>query len=183
MPFKPLCLLVALVLAAVSGCSSYKEAGGDDPDAALEQRAQLTIDTFCKTDPSLTKFFDSAAGYAVFPAVTKGAVGVGAAAGRGVVYQGGEVIGYADLRQATVGVQLGGQQYSELIFFQTDADLARFKADEIEFAAQASAVASSDSAAANADYASGVAIFVVGQEGLMFEASVGGQKFRYRPKQ
>ncbi len=171
-----------LALAALSACSNYKQAGGDDPDAYLEKQAQLTIATFRKTDPTLERFFETAAGYAVFPEITKGAAGVGAAAGRGVVYEGGKIVGYADMRQATLGVQLGGQRYSELLFFQGQADLARFKADEIEFAAQASAVASSDGKAANADYSSGVAIFTVGQEGLMFEASVGGQKFRYQPK-
>lgn len=175
-------VICGVLLSLLTACSSYKEAGGDPTKQYLDERARLTIESFRKSDPSLARFFDNAAGYAVFPTVTKGAAGIGGAAGDGVVYDKTGIIGYARLQQATLGVQLGGQKYSELIFFQNNADLLRFKSDEVEFAAQASAVASSDGAAANADYSNGVAIFVAGQEGLMFEASVGGQRFKYHPK-
>jgi lipid-binding SYLF domain-containing protein len=157
----------------------------------MQMTAEATVDMFKRTDPSLQKFFDSAAGYAVFPEVAKGAAGIGAAHGKGVLYENvksgdtmtAKAVGTATLNQGTVGLQLGGQTYSELIFFQDAKALNTFKASETEFSAQASAVAASKSAASNADYSNGVAIFTSGQQGLMFEASVGGQKFNYQPYQ
>ncbi len=174
----------ALVLSmlGVMACSSYKETAGEDTHRVLERDADATVRMFQRMDSSLDRFFNSSAGYAVFPKVTKGAAGIGAAHGNGLVYQGGRIVGYTELTQATIGVQLGGQTYSELIFFQDAYNLDRFKRGEMQFSAQASAVAAAQGKAANADYAEGVAIFTMGESGLMFEASVGGQKFSYRDK-
>jgi len=176
-------ILMGLALLSFAACSDYKSAGGGDPKVKLQNDASQAIKDFRETDPSLSKFFDGAVGYVVFPSVAKGAVGIGAAHGDGVVYQrGGRIVGYASLTQGTLGVQLGGQTYSELIFFETERQFNEFKASQMEFSAQASAVAAAKGAAANADYANGVAVFSGGQKGLMFEASIGGQKFRYMPK-
>src|SRR6187402_596901 len=92
---------------------------------------------FIQTDPSLSKFFESAAGYVIFPNVGKGAVGIGGASGNGIVYERGVMIGKAKMSQVSVGFQLGGQAYREVIFFETEADLNRFKENKIEFAGQA----------------------------------------------
>ena len=180
MPRTILLTVALLTIATAVGCSGYRQSGSDGQ--YLEDDAAATLARMKAADPTLQRFLDSAAGYAVFPEVAKGAVGIGAAHGRGAVYEGGGVVGYAGLTQATIGLQLGGQVYSEVIFFETAADLGTFKRGEAEFAAQASAVAAAKGAAANADYANGVAVFTIGQKGLMFEASVGGQKFSYRPK-
>jgi lipid-binding SYLF domain-containing protein len=134
-----------------------------------------------KADPGLQKFFDTAAGYAVFPSVGKGAAGIGAAYGRGEVFEGGKLVGYATLTQASIGLALGGQKYTELIFFENKAALDRFKSGTFAFAAQASAVALKSGVSANAKYSDGVAVFTLGEAGLMYEASVGGQKFAYEP--
>ena len=99
-----------------------------------------------------------------------------------VADEGGEVVGYCDLAQATIGFQLGGQVYSEIIFFEDSVSLDAFKAGTFEFAAQASAVAASADASVNADYEHGVAVFTLSGKGLMYEASIGGQKFDYTPK-
>ncbi len=136
-----------------------------------------------KADPGLQKFFDTAAGYAVFPSVGKGAVGVGGAYGRGEVFEGGKPVAYATLTQASIGLALGGQKYTELIFFETKAALDRFKSGNFAFAAQVSAVALKSGVSANAKYSDGVAVFTLGEAGLMYEASVGGQKFAYQPIQ
>lgn len=174
--------VAALALtAATAACHRY-DTSDLDQRAELERRAAQSVELFRAIDPTLARFFEESAGYVIFPVVTKGAVGVGAAHGQGVVYEGRTIIGYAEMTQATIGAQLGGQQYSELIFFETPSDLQRFKAGELEFAAQASAVAAAEAAAANASYQTGVAVFTVGQSGLMFEASVGGQKFSFKPK-
>ncbi|RPJ35986.1 MAG: hypothetical protein EHM35_08900, partial [Planctomycetaceae bacterium] len=123
----------------------------------------------------------SSAGYAVFPTVGKGAVGVGGAFGRGELIQGGRVVGYCSLTQASIGLALGGQAYSELIFFETPEALQKFKSGDYTFSAQVSAVALKSGASANAKYADGVAVFTMGEEGLMVEASVGGQRFSFQP--
>lgn len=162
---------LALVLALAS------RAGADDP----VKEARETIEVFKKADPGISKFLASAAGYAVFPTVAKGAVGVGGAHGSGVLFEKGNPIGKASLTQVTVGLQLGGQSYSEIIFFQTAAALTDFKKGRFALAAQASAVALAAGASADAKYQNGVAVFTAAKGGLMYEASVGGQKFKYEP--
>jgi lipid-binding SYLF domain-containing protein len=150
-------------------------------DKTLVSEATATIQTFKKTDPKLEKFFGSAAGYAVFPNIIKGAVGVGGAGGDGVLFVGGQPVGKSSMGQASIGFQLGGQAYSEIIFFETASSLSDFKKGNFALAAQASAVALSAGASANAKYEGGVAIFTATKSGLMYEASVGGQKFGYEP--
>jgi len=107
---------------------------------------------------------------------------VGGAYGRGELYQGGQLEGYCTLTQATIGLALGGQAYTELIFFETKEALHRFKSGNFAFAAQASAVAVKSRASADAKYADGVVVFTMAEEGLVFEASIGGQKFGYEEK-
>lgn len=141
------------------------------------------VSTFKTSDPSMEKFFDASAGYAVFPTVTKGAMGVGAAHGDGEVIVHGAVIGTTSLTQVTIGAQLGGQQYSEIIFFDDKDALESFKGGHFTMSAQVSAVAAAEGASANAKYSSGVAVFTVAKGGLMYEASVGGQKFTFHPKE
>ena len=134
---------------------------------------------FIQTDPSLSKYFASAAGYVIFPNVGKGAVGIGGASGNGIVYEKGRMIGKAKLSQVSVGFQLGGQAYRELIFFENQEALDRFKKNKVELSAQASAVAATAGASANAKYSDGVMIYTQQKGGLMYEASVGGQKFKF----
>jgi lipid-binding SYLF domain-containing protein len=140
-----------------------------------------TIAEFKEKDPGIAKFFSSAAGYAVFPSVAKGAIGIGAAKGDGELLVGGKAVGSAELTQVTVGLQLGGQEYSEVIFFEKQSTVDAFRRSELKFAAQASAVALKSGASANAKYASGVLVFTMAKGGLMFEASIGGQKFSFTP--
>lgn len=146
------------------------------------KEVQQTIEFFKKTDPGLKRFFDGAEGYAVFPGIGKGAAGVGAAHGRGQVFEKGALVGEASMTQVTIGFQLGGQSYSELIFFETKQALEAFKQDKFAMSAQASAVAAAEGASANAKYEQGVAVFTMARGGLMFEASVGGQKFKFKPR-
>ncbi len=124
-------------------------------------------------------WFKNAAGYAVFPSVGKGGIGIGGAHGKGLVIAGDKVIGTTSLSQITVGLQLGGQAYAEFIFFRDQTALDDFKRGNYEMGAQASAVAATAGAAADASYNSGVAVFTNTTGGLMFEASVGGQKFKF----
>jgi len=136
--------------------------------------------SFLKSDPSMENLFKHAAGYAIFPNIGKGAVGVGGAAGKGAVYQKGMPVGTAQMVQVTVGAQAGGQAYREIIFFENEDALDRFQRNRIEFSGQASAVAVKAGAAANANYRNGVVVFSQEKGGLMLEASLGGQKFTYK---
>lgn len=145
------------------------------------KKAQKTIATFKKTDSGLTEFFDNSFGYAVFPSIGKGAIGIGGAAGKGVVYKQGDMIGGSNMTQITVGFQFGGQEYSEIIFFENADSFNRFINNKYQFAAQASAVALKSGISADAKYTDGVAVFTQAKGGLMYEASVGGQKFKFVP--
>jgi lipid-binding SYLF domain-containing protein len=151
-------------------------------DAASQKNAEATIAEFKRADPDMDAFFKNAYGYAIFPEITKGGFVVGGAGGDGTVFEQGAGVGSSEMSQVTVGLQAGGQTYSEAIFFKDQAALDNFKKGNFEFAAEASAVAVKTGASKTADYAHGVAIFTMAKGGLMFEASVGGQKFTYEPK-
>ena len=171
---------LCIMLLAI-GCSTAPRTA--EKKVTLEEKAAVTVQRFKQSDPSMSEyFFSKAVGYAVFPTVGKGAIGVGGAYGRGVLYEAGRVVGYCDLSQGSIGFQLGGQAYSEIIFFETAGALSDFKQGNLEFAAQASAVAASADASANADYEHGVAVFTLAGQGLMYEASIGGQRFTYQAK-
>lgn len=156
-------------------------------DAQAQKQKQIMEDskeakaTFLSKDKDMNKFFGKSYGYVIFPNVGKGGIGVGGASGNGTVYEKGKIAGMARMTQVSIGLQLGGQSYSEVVFFETDKDLKRFKENNIEFSAQVSAVAAASGASANAKYVEGVAVFTIQKGGLMYEASVGGQKFKYSP--
>jgi len=135
---------------------------------------------FIKSDALMQSLFDNAAGYVIFPNVGKGGLGIGAAAGNGVVYEDGAMVGMAKLSQLSIGFQAGGQAYREVIFFESKSELERFKASRFEFSAQASAVAATEGASANVKYTDGVMVFTMQKGGLMYEASIGGQKFDFK---
>ena len=111
----------------------------------------------------------------------KGGLVVGGAGGSGIVFEHGKAVGRTSLSQVTIGAQIGGQSYYEIIFFETAESLAAFKKGEWTMAAQVSAVALSSGASADAKYKEGVAVFTLSKGGAMAEASVGGQKFSFKP--
>jgi lipid-binding SYLF domain-containing protein len=162
------------------GCSTEPQSQSDREE--LNQDVQKTMQRLAVEDPGLPDFLTRADGYVVFPSVGKGAAGIGGAYGRGQVYENGSFVGYADLSQGTIGLQLGGQSYTEVIAFEDAASLQRFEQGKFAFAADASAVALKSGAAATAKYTDGVAAFVEPQGGLMLEAAIGGQSFTYQPK-
>ena len=106
-------------------------------------------------------------------------LGIGGAAGRGIVYKGNNALGSSKLKQASIGLQAGGQQYSEVIFFENKEAYDRFASGKLKFDAQASAVAITEGASADMAYSSGVAVFTRVKGGLMYEASIGGQHFTF----
>jgi len=166
-------LMVAIVVTVVSPAFSGEK--------KFNGQGRETIEKFKKADPEMTKFFKSAYGYAVFPTVGKGGIGIGAARGRGLVYERGTVVGETILTQVTIGVQFGGQTYAEVVFLEDKATMNSFKRGNFALSAQASAVAAASGASANAKYKQGVAVFTMAKSGLMYEASVGGQQFHFLP--
>jgi lipid-binding SYLF domain-containing protein len=165
---------------SLGGCNTAPRS--ENGKEALRMNSSDTLTQAIKNDSTLEKTIRSSAGYAIFPEVAKGAVGVGAAYGKGDVYQNGVVVGYCDMTQASIGFQLGGQAYSEILVFENPAAVERFKNGSFRFDAQATAVALQSGAGANAKFANGVAVFTMDEAGLMYEASIGGQKFSYQSK-
>jgi len=152
-----------------------------EPDTSNEMQlsvAKAILDAK-KKDPGMERFFNDAAGYAVFPSVGKGGIGIGGAHGKGLVIVGDEAVGKTSLSQVTIGLQLGGQVYAQFVFFKDEVALGHFQRGNWETSAQLSAVAVTAGASADANYNKGVAVFTNMGGGLMAEASVGGQKFTY----
>ena len=168
--------------------------------ALAEDKYQETIELFKNAGES-ARFFDTSYGYAVFPTIAKAGIGIGGARGSGRVYAQGEHIGNSTMTQVSIGFQLGGQAYSQMIFFKDRRALEEFTSGNFEFGAQAGAVVITASASAGAgstgagasasggkndattagEYYRGMATFIIAKGGLMYEASVSGQNFSYEP--
>jgi len=173
--------------------------------ASAERKVQdysKTIDDFKKI-PVVAKFFDGAHGYAVFPTVGKGGLGIGGSHGKGQVYRGGQVIGFTSTSDISIGLQAGGQAYSQIIFFENETALTQFTGGNFEFDASASAIAvqataeagagtegtgasssaskTSGKATTGAKYQKGVVVFTMAKGGLMYAATIAGQKYSYKP--
>lgn len=184
---------VGMALAACMALATLTAAADDDAAAMDRFRAS-----------GAGAMIDTAYGYAVFPTIGKGGIGIGGAYGEGRVYRsGGALAGNTSLAQVTYGFQLGGQAYSQLILFEDERAFDEFTSGNFEFGAQATAVAltaaagaeanttgagtnvsggQNDAAIASAGYRKGMAIFTIAKGGLMYEATIGGQKFSYTPK-
>ncbi|MCI0505468.1 MAG: hypothetical protein L0Z73_05095 [Gammaproteobacteria bacterium] len=184
--FFPFVLFLSFfILAPIQGGDDYGE----------------TIKLF-KSSPVVNKFFRNCYGYAVFPTIGKGGIGIGGAHGSGKVYQGGKVTGATSMTQVTIGFQLGGQAFSQIIFFEDQRAYKEFTSGNFEFGAQAAAVAITAGAQAQAGttgasagasagddagkqaqaaYHKGIVVFTRAKGGLMYEASIGGQKFSFEP--
>jgi len=128
----------------------------------------------------LKPYFKEAAGFAVFPNIAKAGLGIGGARGNGEVFEDGKVIGSTTVTQLSFGFQLGGQAFSQIIFFQNKRDIDRFTDGNFEFGASASAALITEGANASVDYTNGVAVMTFSKGGLMYEASIGGQKFTFK---
>ncbi|MGD8840781.1 MAG: YSC84-related protein [Gammaproteobacteria bacterium] len=146
----------------------------------------------------VAEFHQSAYAYAIFPAIGKGGIGIGAAHGTGRVYRNGKKLGDVSMTQLSIGLQLGAQAYRQVIYFEDERALREFTSGSFEFGAQAEAIAITASAGAQAGtegasasanekqsdaakYRKGMIVFTMGKGGLMYQASIGGQKYEYKP--
>ena len=169
--------LVLLLFSLGISHASYAQIGGWNPE--LEKESKEALDKMLEESPTLATFVSKAYGYAVFPKITKAGLVIGGAAGTGVVYKSKEIVGSSKLKQASFGLQAGGQQYSEVIFFENKESFDRFTNGNLKFDAQASAVAITEGASVDVAYQNGVAVFTRVKGGLMLEASIGGQHFKF----
>ena len=173
-------IAVTLICLAAVNANAQWQPGKSSSKGTTE--VQKTIERFVAKDEGLKAFFDEAYGYAIFPGVGKGGIGIGGAFWRGEVYEQNQFVGTARLTQISIGFQFVGQKYSEVVFFGSKEALDDFKRGNFEFSAQASAVAVTAGASADAAYSNDVAVFTMAIGGLMYEATIGGQKFSYTPK-
>jgi lipid-binding SYLF domain-containing protein len=187
--FRWIIFLVALIFAASWLTPAYAD------------NYAKTIEIFKQSDV-VKPFFENCYGYTVFPTIGKGGIGVGGSYGSGQVYAQGVPTGIAKLFKGSIGFQFGGQAFSQMIFFKDKRAFEEFTGGNFEFDAGVSAVAITAGAQAKAgtegstagasagpasgaqaktSYRKGMAVFVHAKGGLMYEASVGGQKFSYKP--
>jgi lipid-binding SYLF domain-containing protein len=168
-------LLFLFAMAAVAGWDPLEH---EKEKAAVEK----TITKFKEADPSMKVFFEKAYGYAVFPGIGQGGFIIGGGHGYGWVYEKGIHVGVATVTDLSVGAQIGGQSFAEVIFFADKSTFDDFKKGDWQLGAQASAVLVKQGASKDATYNNGVAVFTMPNRGLMAKASVGGQTFKYTPK-
>jgi lipid-binding SYLF domain-containing protein len=173
-------VILGLFVAAFFGCASAPSTRPDQ--RALEARAEATVSHFVTRDPTLRPLLAEAPGYVVFPEIASGGFVVGGEGGVGVVFEDGRPIGYAELQEANIGAQIGGQSYSQIIVFETQGALNRLKAGNFDLSANATATAITAGAAASTRFESGTAVFIDNQSGLMAGATVGGERIVFRAK-
>ncbi|MGB8331401.1 MAG: hypothetical protein WCE62_14845 [Polyangiales bacterium] len=150
-------------------------------EADIHQQVQEIKELWQSQDDSFDAALSKAYAYAIFPAVGKGGLIVGASHGDAEVYEKGKLIGHAKMTQTTIGAQVGGQTFAQVILFKNKKALDRFKTSRFEGSTAATAIGGKKGAAAASKYKDGVAIMILPLKGAMAEAAVGGQKFKFEP--
>ena len=173
--------VVTMIFALILSMTMSAQVGGWNPE--LINDSNLALKEMIEKTPKLEFFFQESYGYVIFPEITKAGILLGGAMGNGVVFKDHQILGLSKLKQATVGLQLGGQQYSEIIFFENEESFEKFTNGKLKFDAQASAVAIKEGVSIDIAYQEGVAVFTETNKGLMYEASIGGQHFNFEAKE
>jgi lipid-binding SYLF domain-containing protein len=175
-------LFAVLITLSLISANIYAQEWKPNVNDKMELSVAQAIIKANESDPTLSMWFESAYAYAVFPRVGKGGFIVGGAGGKGLVIRGTTTVGETSLSQVTIGAQIGGQVYAQYIMFKDQTAFEHFTRGNFEMGAQVSAVAITLGASRDAGYDGGVAVFTLADGGLMLEASVGGQKFKYKAK-
>ncbi len=174
------CSLAACIASlALTGCDSAPKTRGGQ--LALQSAVKSAIAQSQETDSGLTTFYRDSYGYVVFPEVGTGAFIVGGSYGDGIVFQDDNMTGYANMTQGSIGLQIGGAQFSEMIFFKDKGAYEKFIGGQWAPNANATATAISAGAAAAVNYDHGVAVFTLDPKGLMASAAIGAQRFDFTP--
>lgn len=166
-------IIICLFMATAS---IFAQSNKDEQIMADAQKAKLTM---LAKDAGLGEIFANSAGYAIFPNVGKGGLIIGGASGNGILYENEAAVGRTSLKKINIGLQAGGQAFIQIIFFETDSALNKFKQANYEFSAEASAVIADEGIAETIGYSNGVMIITLPKAGIMADVSVGGQKFEY----
>ena len=169
----------ACFVALVMGCSTAPKTSAERQ--SLQGEAEAAYNSMQSKDASLRDFVEKGAGYAVFPSVGKAGLIAGGAYGRGVLYENGRPTGYVDLKQGSVGAQIGAQTYNELVVFETQSNIDQVKNGEFDLGATASAVALKAGVGGASRFKNGLAVFIQPKGGMMAEASITGQKLNFVP--
>jgi lipid-binding SYLF domain-containing protein len=174
----------AMVLAVATGLLVGCTTAPPTPESrnALVENATLAMQDMNRVDPGVEALVRKGYGYVLFPEVVKAGLGFGGGYGQGVVYEQGQHVGYADLTLGSVGMQIGGQTFSELVVFENKTAMDRFKLSPVDFTAGVAAMILQNAAAVNATFIDGIAVVVRPITGAMAEATVGGQQVKYVPK-
>jgi lipid-binding SYLF domain-containing protein len=170
---------ISMICLTSPGCATAPKT--EEARQTLRDEARASLDQLKAADPGLNDVLQNANGYAIFPNAKKGGFIAGAAYGRGEVYEQGKMIGFADIKQGSVGAQIGGQEFRELVVFQTREALHKLKNNDFTFGANASAVIVEKGKAASTEFKNGVAVYVMPIKGAMLEAAIAGQKFTFVP--
>ena len=173
-------MICALAASLLIGCTTAPPS--QESRNALVEEATAAMKDMNRFDPGVESLARKGYGYALFPEVVKAGLGLGGGYGRGVVYEQGQHVGYADLTLGSLGAQIGGQTFSELIVFENKAAMDRFKLSPVDFTAGAAAMILQNGAAVNASFIDGIAVVVRPITGAMAEATIGGQQVKYVPK-
>jgi len=171
-----ICLLTGFAISAGCATAPATRAGKQ----SLQESADATLGEMFARDPGLRTVTQDAPAYAVFPSIGKGGVLVGGAYGQGILYEGGVATGYVSLQQASLGAQLGGQTFAELLVLRNPADIDAVKAGRFTVGADAGVIVLSSDAAAHAGVDSAASVFVLPRGGLMVEVSISGQQLKYQ---
>jgi lipid-binding SYLF domain-containing protein len=173
-------MVLAVATGLLVGCTTAPPS--QESRNALLENATVAMQDMNRVDPGVEALVRKGYGYALFPEVVKAGLGFGGGYGQGVVYEHGQHIGYADLTLGSVGMQIGGQTFSELVVFENKAAMDRFKLSPVDFTAGVAAMILQNAAAVNATFIDGIAVVVRPITGAMAEATVGGQQVKYVPK-
>ncbi len=179
-----LCLALLFVpatagLMTMTGCATAPATESEKADLAVQGKTDLTV--IEHDDPSIKSLIDQSYGYAIFPDIGKGGIGITGGGGAGSVYERGQYYGTSQLTLGGGGLAVGGETYTELLVFKDKAAFDNFTNSGLKFDAKASAVAIHANAAATPSFANGIAVFTYNTKGLMLDASIGGQQFTVKP--
>ena len=179
-PITRAAMVLAVATGLLVGCTTAPPT--QESRNALVENATLAMQDMNRVDPGVEALVRKGYGYVLFPEVVKAGLGFGGGYGQGVVYEQGQHVGYADLTLGSVGMQIGGQTFSELVVFENKAAMDRFKLSPVDFTAGVAAMILQNAAAVNATFIDGIAVVVRPITGAMAEATIGGQQFKYVPK-
>jgi lipid-binding SYLF domain-containing protein len=164
--------------AIMAGCATAPSTRAERQ--SLRQDAEATLGAMVARDPALRDVTRTAQAYAVFPSIGKGGALVGGAYGRGILYEGGVATGYVSLQQASIGAQLGGQSFSELLILRNSGDIDALKSGDYTVGANMGVVVLTTAAEAHATFDPNASVFVMPRGGLMVDVSISGQKINYQ---